>query len=258
MTLYTPYMNNPGTRLTLQLLHTLLTEKKPLENPGSHPDLLDSQGQPLFSPSTLSRTITLLEEEGWIIQHKTGKEAAYIELSSDIKSLLCSYTSSFSSSLMVAPMVESLAMLTGESAAFAIWKGNGITFTAKQEMPESFHYIPLKQVNRFNFHNGFNVTCLAYMDSTTRAKLFNEPQTQSLFTTIEDVEKITIDILNKGYLYWEDNAARITAPVFYPDSILAGVIGISFFNKKYTDSQLQTMISQVKAAAGEITRSLNR
>ena len=245
-------MTNPGTRLALKLVHLMLEEKTPLEISASHNDFADDQGNPLFSPSTFSRTIRLLEEEGWVIENNSR-----FELSPEIRTLLCSYTSSFSSSPQVGSQIRNLALQTGESAAFAIWTGSGIKFTAKHEMAESFHYIPLGTLNKHNLHNGFNITCLAFQSRETRIKQFQSPATLSLVPTLESLESLAETIQSDQSLFWEDKVSRITAPVFYAEGLLAGVLGISFFNNQYSKEEFHNLIKKVTDTATEITRSLN-
>lgn len=161
-------MNNPGTRLTLQLINTLLREKHITEKVHTLPEFLDSSGNPLFSPSTINRTIKLLEEENWIVTRKNNHGERIIEFTENAIRQLCSYTSTISSTPQVAPFVKELAEQTGESAAFALWQGDGIRFIAKHEMAESFMYIPLNRLNRHTLHNGFSITCLAYQEQTVK------------------------------------------------------------------------------------------
>ena len=157
---------------------------------------------------------------------------------------------------MVAPFIEELADISGESAAFALWQGEGIKFTAKREMAESFHYIPIGTLNRHNFHNGFNITCLAYLKPITIKSLFAKPQNLSLIHSFDTAEKLFEKIRTQGFLYWEDTAARITVPVFYNDSLLAGTVGISFFNNKFSDNRKKQLIAAVINTADAISRSL--
>ncbi len=249
-------MNNPGTRLSLLIIQKLLTDNLTPDSLVSQPDFLGDNGSPLFSASTLSRTAKLLEKEGWITQKKSGREPAQLSLSQNIKSLLCSYTSSLGSSPMIAPFIEDLAEISGESAAFALWQGEGIRFTAKREMAESFHYIPVGTLNRYNFHNGFNITCLAYLAPNTIKSLFAKPQNLSLIDSVDTAEKLFEKIRTQDYLYWEDAAARITTPVFFNHAVLAVAVGISFLKNKFSNDRKKQLITDVKNTAEAISRIL--
>jgi DNA-binding IclR family transcriptional regulator len=245
-------MNNPGTKLALQIIKILLIERQKSIKTFYPTDFPDSDGKPLFSPSTLLRTLKLLEDESWIHHDQQGS----LVFSESIKTLLCSYSSSFSTTAHVTPFVKELAQSSGESAAFAVWHEDGITFSATYEMADSFHYIPIGEKNRHNLHNGFNITCMAYLERKQREELFNRPQELSLIPNLKELEQISSQIRKTEIFFWEDIAKRITAPVFYPGKLLAGVIGISYFNRAYTKNDIATLRQQVSDSAHHITRML--
>jgi DNA-binding IclR family transcriptional regulator len=245
-------MNNPGTRLALQIVRRLLSRTQDADRAFTMADFLHDEAAAGFSSSTLLRTLRLLEEDGWISRNPTG---AYT-LSREIQSACCAYASSYASAVHAHPFLTDLAQRTGESAAFAIWQGDGIAFSATCEMPDSFHYIPTGQINRYNLHNAFNITCMAYLDKKRREELFRKPQDLTLIPTIQDLEDICTRIKADGIFVWQDIVKRITAPVFYPGSLLAGVIGISFFKATYTDSDIASLKGHVAESASRITQVL--
>lgn len=245
-------MNNPGTRLALQLLKRLLQEGDSSFSALSPADFPDGDGKPLYSQSTFLRTVRLLEQEGWITTADRGR----ISLSEGVESLLCGYTSKRTSSVRVEPFVRRLAESTGESAAFAIWSQEGIRFTSTWVMPDSFSYIPVGEINRFNLHNGFNLTSLAYLTKKERHRSFEKSEALRLIDTVEELEELCTRIRREGFLEWEDKAQRITVPVFHPGGLFAGVLGISFFGKSHSPEVRSPLRLKVLKAAEDITRML--
>ncbi|WP_320122929.1 IclR family transcriptional regulator C-terminal domain-containing protein [uncultured Sphaerochaeta sp.] len=241
-------MNNPGTRIALQILKKLLSESSDTDKTLTVSDFTNTD----FSLSTTQRTLRLLEEEGWITK---GPEGGFT-FSREMQTLFCTYTSSNYSAIYAKPHVKELAQCCGESAAFAVWQGDGITFSATYEMADSFHYIPTGQINRYNLHNAFNITCMAYLDQKQREELFLKKQEPALITNLEELENIVSQIRETECFIWEDIVKRITAPVFYPGKQLAGVIGISFFKTTYTEKDLDLLKAQVVQSALRITKIL--
>lgn len=241
-------MNNPGTRIALQILKKLLSGSN---NAGKAFTLTDFSNTE-FSLSTTQRTLRLLEQEGWITKSPEGA----FSFSKQIQTLCCAYTSSYCSAIYASPFLKDLAQQSKESAAFALWQGDGIAFSATYEMADSFHYIPIGQINRYNMHNAFNITCLAYLEQKQREEFFFKKQEIALITSLEELEDIASQIRKTEVFVWEDIVKRITAPVFYPTKLLAGVIGISFFKTTYTDKDIERLKSLVAQSASHITKIL--
>lgn len=173
---------------------------------------------------TLARLLRVLVEEGWVRKTAAGLYAcgsAFSSVAERIVRLLPD------SGKIMTPVVQALAETTGESAAYAEWAGRGFVFRAKQEMPESFHYIPVGRVNPDLWVNGFGRVCLAHQPAATIDRILkahagaDSATAAAQLAGLARIRKLTVWVSEE-----KDQRTRIVAPVL-TDGGLAGVIGIS-------------------------------
>jgi DNA-binding IclR family transcriptional regulator len=231
---------NPGVRLALKILSLLSSGSQ------SFSELATSLDNP--TAATLSRNLKVLIEEGWIIK---GEDQRYHE-GRELSRSACSLVSRKTGTPQLIPLIENLAEESGQSAAFARWQGKGIVFTAKKEMADSFHYIPLGKINTHNSYNGFNITCLAFLPHG-REVVAAPPTLDSLFTHEDEIETCFEKIRREKSFFCHDTVMRFTAPVFYEgvgdNPPLAGVMGISLIPRELSREEKERYLTLVKSAA---------
>lgn len=236
--------SSPGIRLSLKILSLLSRGGL------SFGQLQEALGGP--TAATLSRNLKVLTEEDWVAK---GEDQIY-RLAGAMTRASCSYLTAKTGMVQILPLVEELAESTGESAAFARWDGEGIVFTAKKEMADSFHYIPLGRRNTHNSYNGFNITCLAYLPEGFELASA-KPRLGSVFSREEEIRPCFERIRREEVFFCHDTVMRVTAPVFYgqlkdkQEKIPAGVLGVSLIPREIPSGKIEEIKKKVREAAGK-------
>jgi len=238
------HTNSPGTRLALGVV-TVLSDTP---DGCTQAQLLERLGDP--APSTLNRVLRLLTAEGWL-RRGEGRYFAGTTLVSQA----CRLVSTVTGEEHLGPIVKELAETTHQSAAFAKWHGTGFRFHAKHEMPDSFHYVPLGELNPHNLYNPFAIVCLAFLPEATVRRIASEPQPiRSLFDDGEHLESTLGRIRKEKAFVCRDTVMRVVAPVFYRSKgLFAGAIGISMLGDPLDagdEERLRSIVIQAAQRAG--------
>lgn len=242
---------SPGTRLALGVVTALSDSPEGC----TQAQLVEQLGDP--AASTLNRVLRLLATEGWLRRHE-GRYYAGPTLVSHA----CRLVSTVTGEEHLGPVVRELAEATGQSAAFAKWHGTGFRFHAKHEMPDSFHYVPLGELNPHNLYNPFAIVCLAFLPTATVRQIASEPQPiRSLFGDLEHLESTLSRIREEGVYICRDTVMRVVAPVFFrAGDVFAGVIGISTFSDPLDTENGERLksivIEAAKRASADLPRSI--
>ncbi|MFP4444284.1 MAG: hypothetical protein ACLFST_14280 [Spirochaetia bacterium] len=142
---------------------------------------------------------------------------------------------SISTGEILAPIVRDLAEAAQESAAFAQPKGNGFFFSAKHEMPSSYHHLYLYVINTRIAVNGYGILSAAFSK------------------TSKDNSEFRAAVLNQGYyISREEKGTRVIKPVFFSDegyTQFAGVIGITTIARTDPSGEIINQVIQHGALA---------
>lgn len=222
--------SNPGLRHALQILDHLASAHRGL----GFTELKQRLG---VQPATASRLLKVLVEERYLEKTNQGTYCVGPRLAS----IAQRWTGGSAYGPLIEPIVDELAVASGESAAFVEWGAEGITFRAKREMPESYHYMAVGHTNTNPTTNGFGQVALAWHPDAlgrfgqTRHRTALRPQLAA--------------IRRKAVHESRDLGLRLCAAVTAPDGALAGVIGISSLRFTMSAADRQRLKQQVRAAA---------
>jgi DNA-binding IclR family transcriptional regulator len=192
-----------------------------------------------LAPSTLSRLLKVLLEEGLIEHDAANRHYALGSRALDLGQTVCGH---LTTAQRVAPVVEELAHRTQLSAAFFELQGEIPVLVKKIEMPESFHYGP-EGITPLNYaHHAFSMVCVAYAADEVAAEVRKRlketppgrhphPLDRSWQAYEEELAAIRHDRILVNLRDDQQGLKRIAAPVLLPpNNRFAGAIGVSFFH----------------------------
>lgn len=201
-------VSSPGLRHALQILDLLAREPDGL----GFTALREALG---VAPPTASRLLKVLVEERFAEKSKQGR----YRVGARLASIAQRWTGGSPLALALEPLVDELALASGESAAWVEWGPAGITFRAKREMPESYHYMAIGSSNRDPTTNGFGQVALAWHPE--ELERFGRPrEREALRERLSGIRRTTVH-------EHRDLGLRLCAAVPGADGGLAGVLGIS-------------------------------
>ncbi|MDA3962706.1 MAG: helix-turn-helix domain-containing protein [Planctomycetota bacterium] len=231
--------SSPGLRHAIAIIELLAQEHQGQ----SFTTIRDTLG---VQAPTASRILKVLLEESCIEKTTTGLYC----LGTRMASMAQRFCGGSPLVPLVEPLVEELAQASGESAAYVEWGASGITFRAKQEMPESYHYMAVGHTNGNPLTNGFGQLCLAWFPE--ELERFGDARQR------RDLEPRLATIRSDGYHETEDIGLRIVAPVIDATGRLAGAIGVSSlrFDMSRSDRErLRALVLRQSQRASEAVRA---
>lgn len=234
--------NSSGLRLALGMLRVLA----------------ENDGQASFSqlkkelnntPSaTVSRILKVVAEEGWIVRSAQGGYC----IGDRYRRAARQITALDDPGKVLQPVVEALARESKESATFVTWEGDGFLFRNKHEMPDSFHYRAVGEVNREDmFRTALGITCMAWQPPEVVAKfakkMLDNPDLDEWQRRLETVrDEKMCRTLDKGL--------RFAAPVC-KNGLFIGVIAISLLPRELTgeeETRYRAHVHRAAERAGEL------
>ncbi|MBN2714123.1 MAG: helix-turn-helix domain-containing protein [Planctomycetes bacterium] len=229
--------NSAGLRTSLDILRLIS------ERPEAVPFNELKESLSLAAP-TLSRLLKVLMDEGWVYKEENGSGYAVGDLFRHISHRVAGTVSREEA---MTPIVKWLARKTGESAGYVEWAGAGFQFMAKQEMPDSYHYIPTLQINGDVFHNGFGVTCLAWQEPGVQARVLGR---QELPQASEIIYGRLAVVRNERFLKSIDKGIRFIAPVLNRKTeAFIGAMGVSTIPRDIDEKAEKNLAESVLKAA---------
>ena len=169
--------------------------------------------------STTSRLLSQLVHLEWCRKNELGLyivgekfiSAAY-ELNTQEKSL----------EKLLCKTVNSLAVESGQSAAFAIPDRNAFSFLCKKEIPESYLYIDINTLN-FSCYNIFWQKIFINLDQYDQKKM--------LACARGDTNSFPHNIPKREASVHIDNGRKAVEAIYYNDQLL-GALGVSFYDEE--------------------------
>ena len=223
-------ISHPGLRHALEILHHLAGEPRGL----SFTELKSRLGVP---PTTASRLLKVLIEERFLEKTSWG----HYRVGPRLAGIAQRWSGGSAYAVVVEPVVDELATTSGESAAWVEWGPAGITFRAKREMPESYHYMAVGQTNRNPIANGFGQVALAWHPD--QLDNFGQPRHRRVL-------RDELPVIRKRAVHvHRDLGLRLCAAVSDRDGGLAGVIGISSLRFTMPATERQALKLLVRTAA---------
>ena len=205
--------------------------------------------EPNLSAASLSRLLKVLQVEQLVEKDEgTGR----YRMGAGFLALARASIGTLPVCEILQPVIDALAVETRQSAALFECEGTGGILTAKTEMPESFHYIPIGQRMSSVLAHGFGQVMVAHAGPAARKALYAAngpvPQPKAAYEKrIADIAEGALHITD-----WTEKAAiqRVVAPVFRGmGGPIAGVLGVSFYEGGVIDSSLPAIEQAVAKAA---------
>ena len=160
------------------------------------------------------------------------------------------------------PIVDQLAEVTGESAAYAEYENSSIIFLATKHMPQSFHYMEIGSPNTKVAYHGFGQICLAHLpegktDLAVRKSPVPLPLPEKQYRA--RLNKIKKDGYFIEYRESQDVVTRVIAPVFKgKGGTFLGALGITALANKLTTDRKRNYIAAVTEAAAQATELIKK
>lgn len=222
-----------GLRRGIKALEVLATA------PAGLPFKALQQAFPDLVPSTLSRLLKVLVDEGMVRYEAGSRRYSLAERTGELAALIQGQATI---ARKMQPLLDRLAASTKMSAAFFEYKDRKIMLTAKAEQPEAFHYSGIGSMPA-KWSHGMRRLCAAHLPATERKKLgpgqvpgVNKLKRMKVFINTEDDQP---------------GLVRICSPVFYKESSsFAGVMGISFY-RRFNTAEMDKLAEMVQQAATE-------
>ncbi len=211
-----------------------------------------------LSAASLSRLLKAMACEGLV---RKDEMSGLYHLGESFLSLAREATASAAmpSRERIRPLVESLARETGESAVFFEPEGDGMILGAKVELPERFHYIePFQRIAALPAHGAGQVLLAWSSDERRKALLAaNAPVPAPVKAYRKRLAQIQSGLVLVPDWGEGNRNMRVLAPVSVGESgMLAGVIGVSFWEQEYTGERMRQLEESVCRVASLGTRLL--
>jgi DNA-binding IclR family transcriptional regulator len=208
-----------------------------------------------LTAASLSRLLKVMREEEVI---RKDENSGRYYLGEAMVRLAREITCAMPVDELLQPVVHALATETQESAAWFEADGEGAVLMAKDEVPESFHYIAVHQRIGTVLSHAIGQVLLAWSTPTRRAELLqaNGPLPEALTAYERRLEAI-----RHGQLLVHDlpegGTVRFAAPVFWgADGDLAGVLAITCWPREFAPHERENFAAAVSAAARRATALL--
>ena len=204
--------------------------------------------------TTLSRTINVLQEEGWI--NKENKTGRY-HLAPRASTFGRQVTGQLPHEELILPVLTRLAEDADQTAAYFENGGDGVILLGKVEHENSAHMRNTYTSSDKMVSNEFGMVCLAWRSKRDWKKYFKlEPpkeQTYEEFTAV--LERIREEYYFCRSCGPKNRWTRIIAPVLMGETEdFAGSIGVTVVGGKLNKTQLARYETMVCEAAGEAAR----
>lgn len=144
--------SSPGLRHSLTLLARLSAA-------GDGMGFARLRAETRLPAATLARLLKVLAEEGWV----TGGGNRPWQAGPAFRTSAVRLIPHVGLGELLQPLVTSLAEATGESAAVVEWCSEGIRFLAKDERPDSYHYLAVGATNPAVTIHPFGQLLLAHL-----------------------------------------------------------------------------------------------
>ena len=194
-----------------------------------------------LAPGTMSRLLRTLTEEAWV-EHDDG--GAY-RLGDRAFALARQTLGVVSRSALVQPELESLAGITGESAAFFNLEADGFRLLSKVEMEGSYHYQPRGKHWSPIPDDPFGWACLAFLPGDDAAAGLDRTQEFARLRTARCLVTrrcMSVDVM------------RVVAPVFLADGgAVMGAVGITAICRAGLDAEIPRFEARVRDTAARLS-----
>jgi DNA-binding IclR family transcriptional regulator len=185
-----------------------------------------------LTAATTSRLLQVLCEEDWVTHQDDGRYRvgpAGVAFAQQLHG-------GVAAAEQIRAAVAELAHRSGHSAAFTVWAETGFLFVDKEEMPDSYHYLPIGSIGPDVFQNGFGLVTLAHQDSATVTHISR----QHAFP-LKEARKLLKDVAEAQVYHAHDKGRRLIAPIFSTDgTIFLGCLGISCPPVSYQPEEIAT------------------
>lgn len=205
-------MKSPGLRHALRILALLSA------GPLSFNRLRQQLALP---PATAARLLKVLAEEGWV---EGGGEAPW-KAGPALQACAARLGGTNDLGALLGPTVTALAHEAGESAALVTLDERGFRFLAKQEMPDSYHYMAVGAVNQELDVHPIGQCLLSY-DETRRRQVAGTA-----------LDPLAQRIRTRGWHHGFRVGLRWVAPVLLPGDRLAGALVVSTLGRNCPTGQ---------------------
>jgi DNA-binding IclR family transcriptional regulator len=212
--------------------------------------------------STVFRLLSTLEFMGFVERLHDGRE---YRLGASVLSLGFEYIASLEITDLARPILDRLAKATGYHANLAIRDGQDVVFVVKATAPSS--YVGSVKIGaRLPAHaTVLGRMCLAFLPNEEIDALYpdgklkrHSPQTPA---TVKQLRAVLAEDRRRGYAiseqFFEPGVSAVAAPIFEDGQKVAGAMNIIVPSGGATSEKLKDVVTQVKAAARELSMLLN-
>ena len=187
--------------------------------------------------ATLVRLLKTLRAAGLIDKRADGRYILGAESFYFARAVL----QQVSRSVLISPVLKSLADLTGESAAFFEFDDLQIKLLNKVEMSDSFHYIPVGRVVRRLDVNVFARMMLAFSEESFAREVLAKDEFTTEQAGCRDLNLYSDLRVQEIYIGAEESGvpiSRVVAPVLGVCGTAIGSIGITLLGEHVKKSRL--------------------
>ena len=210
--------------------------------------------------ATTHRLLTVLRETGMLEQNPVTK---LYRLGASVLRLAQVREASFPFSVVVQPILETLAGVTGETAHCSLYTNNVLAVISSVESNKA-NRVSMRGSETLPFHaTAAGIAYLAYAPSDVLNKVMKRPMPSFSKYTCTDpdhLKKMTDVVRKNGYAVvdkaFEDDVFGVAAPIFGAEKISIGAIAVATPCHRMNASLEKLLIASVVTAAADLSQKL--